>query len=129
MEKKIKCVYLDVRNCKAPRTEEVNIENNKDFHRLICCDTIDIVRRMIGKNDYCIVVDDYGWLKQAPIVSAISRRGGYPLAGNLVITGLPDNFGELTSLTDEECKEIKENCWFIMNHKFPEGKHVLVFRE
>lgn len=102
---KIKVVLVRATEESLPTT--LTIEDDlKAYQTLIECDSIDIVRRFIGGKQYTIVCDDEGLLKEHPIISAVTKDGIVALVGNLVIAGLPNDEGELTSLTDKDVKEI-----------------------
>ena len=106
---KIRVLYLDAKEGKELKEREVRCDTNEEFYDLIRCDVIDVTTRMIGNKRYRIIVDDEGLLKLNPIVSAVYKGSGIvALVGNLIIAGEEDRYGELTSLTDEDIKEIKK---------------------
>ena len=76
----------------------------EDLHRLINCDTIDIVTREIGGKPYAIICDDNGLLDQRTY-SAISPEGAVRLVGNLVISNFDEN-GDLARLTGDDEKRL-----------------------
>lgn len=85
-------------------TIEPTLEN---YYRLLYCNLIDIVVRTVGGKKYAFIVDDEGLLKDRPIASAIEPRNfDNALVGSLLVTGVPDEDGELTSLTDEDVANI-----------------------
>ena len=93
---KLRCVYLNVKEGKAPEVLEVE-EDNALFHQLLKCDTIDVPLRQINGRPYRIIVDDDGGLKEDKILSSFD-----PLWGNLLIFGPEDDEGYLTGLKDED---------------------------
>lgn len=88
-------------------TLEPTLEN---YYQRLYCNLIDIVYRTVGGKKYAFIVDDEGLLKDRPIASAIEPRNlitfDNALVGSLLVTGLPDEDGELTSLTDEDVANI-----------------------
>lgn len=105
MTNKIKVLYLNVQENKQPEVMEIEPENDV-FHRLIGCESIDIVRRYISGKWYRVICDDEGRLKSRPKLSMADTMLDYPIAGNLIIAGIEDKFGELTSLTDADVESI-----------------------
>lgn len=124
MERKIKVVYLDVRNGKEPVAMEIE-DKLETFYDLIGCSAIDIVRRPIGGKDFNVIVDDEGLLKANVIISATSKHNFVELVGNLIIAGLATLDGELTSLTDEDVKKIINQCFIGRSMQRPFGYHLL----
>ena len=104
--KKIKVLFLDVEK-EAKAFQMLEIEDDyKQYLKILRIDTLDIVRRNIAGKPYQIVIDDNGRLKTAPICS-VEDHNGYPeLYGNIIITGLCDNEGNLTSLTQKDVENI-----------------------
>jgi len=99
-----KALFLDT---VGKTTKTVNVNDLEDYYKLIGCRVIDIVSRKIGKKWYDIIVDDEGLLKEDPIISAIDDYGRVMLVGSLIICGLADMEGELTDLSDNDVKYIK----------------------
>lgn len=98
----IRAIYLDV---KTNVIKRIDIKDSiTEYYKLLNCDSIDIVRRRIGLKHYSIIVDDEGLFKNNRIVSASGF--GEVLVGSLIITGLPDNEGNLRSLTRAEERDI-----------------------
>lgn len=103
----MKSILIDVK--KNNTAEIVDIDFDLEtYYNLIGCDIIDIVSRVIGGNDVCIIIDDEGLLKHDPIVSAVSYNrliSGNDLipelVGNLIITGPVDDDGNLTGLSNQ----------------------------
>ena len=95
------------------------------YYKLIQCRYIDIVRRKIGQRYFNIVCNDEGMIAKAKI-SAISNLGEIMLVGNLIICSdrVTDD-GELTGLTDEEAKYIKERIQHLSTHRFWAGYYIL----
>lgn len=104
--RKIKVLFLDVEK-EAKAFQALEIEDDyEQYLKILRIDALDIVRRNIAGKPYQIVVDDNGLLKNAPICS-VEDHNGYPeLYGNIIITGLCDNEGNLTSLTQEDIENI-----------------------
>lgn len=123
----MKVIYLDVENKKKP--SEMDIEDNLDvFYALIGCKTIDIVTRCIGGKIYEVIIDDEGTFKKAPVISAVNVKGEAQMVGNLIITGLADEDGDLTSLTDEDVKNIKANIVPVVS-KIHGEYHALIIKQ
>ena len=104
---------------------EVQAETLDDYYNLTKCDCIDIVQRRIGKKRYDIICDDEGLLKAGTKISAINNMGEPMLVGNLLIAGLADNKGELTSLTEEDIEYIKKRVQTMSTRKYPQGYKML----
>ena len=124
MEIKIKVVYLDVRNGKEPVAMEIE-DKLETFYDLIGCSTIDIVRGPIGGKDFRVIVDDEGLLKPNVIISATSKHNFVELVGNLIVAGIEDSEGNLTSLSDEDVKKIINQCFIGRSMQRPFGYHLL----
>lgn len=99
--KYLKTVYY---NHKTGRIGDFYIEPTLEkYYEALYCDLIDIVIRAVGGKKYAFIVDDEGLLEERPIASAIDPRNlSNSLVGSLLVAGLPDEDGELTSLTDED---------------------------
>jgi len=83
-------------------TGVIEIEDKlEDFYREIKTDVIDIVVRYIDGQEFDIVCDDEGLLKDKPRVSAMD--GGFKpmLVGNLLIAHHDDE-GNLTGISEED---------------------------
>ena len=90
------------------RCEECTINKETelaDLYAALECDMIDITCRKIGGKFYDVVCDDEGLLKDAPVLTAVTKTGEPMLCGNLLIAN--HEGPELTSLTDEDIKRIK----------------------
>lgn len=110
---------------KISRTGEDNrflkVEFIKDYddtldnlYKDVDCRTIDIITRGIEGKPFNIVCDDEALLNgkaENNLPTAIFEEPmGEQLYGNLLITGLGDNEGNLTGLTEEDYKLIKRAC-------------------
>ncbi len=123
MEKKLIAVLVDVENEKA---QQVVITDSLDeFYTLLKCDTIDIVSRQIGKHHFDIICDDEGLCKGSPKISAIDNYGRPQLVGNLLIVGMPDENGNLTSLTEREALYILDRVEHLCTNFYPDGYPML----
>lgn len=118
-------IFLNVNDNKAP--EVLNIKDElQSYYNLIECNTIDIVRRKIGKRYFNIVCDNEGALVDRAKISAISNLREIRLVGNLVIcSDLVSEEGELVGLTDDETKYIKKRIKFLFTRQHPEGYYIL----
>ena len=106
-------IYLNVNANKAP--EKLNIKDElQNYYNLIECNSIDIVRRKIGKRYFNIICDDEGMLVDGPKISAISNLGEVRLVGNLVIcSDMVTEDGDLVGLSDEEAEYIRQRIEFL----------------
>ena len=119
----MKMYLIDVINEKA---EVVEAEDKlEDFYRLLNCSVIDIVRRKVGGRFYDIICDDNGLFAENPKISAIDDFGNVMFVGNLLITGLPDEEGELTSLTDGDIAYISKRVDNMSTRLYPAGYMML----
>lgn len=101
----MKALLLDTQE---KQVKTVNPKVLDDYYKLIGCRCIDIVTRKIGRKTYDIIVDDEGALIDDPLISAIDDLGRVMLVGNLIICGLADDEGELTDLTANDIRYIKQ---------------------
>ena len=118
-------IYLNVNANKAP--EKLNIKDDlQTYYNLIECNSIDIVRRKIGKRHFNIVCDDEGMLTDGPKISAISNFGEVRLVGNLVIcSDLVTEDGDLVGLSDEEAEYIIQRIEYLYTRQYPQGYYIL----
>jgi hypothetical protein len=107
---KIKAVYLKAGELEEPKVVEIEQDDLNALYKLIECDAIDIVQRRFGGFRYCVILDDCGRLKEKQIPSAVDWiKRELCLVGNLIVTGLPDSEGNLTSLHDADIRRIKKS--------------------
>lgn len=124
MAKEIRGYFIDVVNA---RCGERTVADDLDtYYQMLNCDCIEIVKRRIGKKDFQIICDESGTLKENFIVSAITWDGGAALVGNLFVTGLADDEGELTDLTDEDVKFIGSHVTLFTNVMTGRGTPMLI---
>ena len=118
-------IYLNVNANKAP--EKLNIKDDlQNYYNLIECNSIDIVRRKIGKRRFNIVCDDEGMLVDGPKISAISNLGEVRLVGNLVIcSDLVTKEGDLVGLSDDEAEYIIQRIEYLYTRQYPQGYYIL----
>lgn len=114
----MKALLLDVMEGKV---ETVDADGVEEFYKLLHCTTIDIVQRIIGDRWYDIVYDDNGTFVEDPRISAVDSKGQIMLVGNLLICGLADADGVLTSLSEEDIEHIKESIQKVKTVMHPEG--------
>lgn len=114
----MKALLLDVMEGKV---ETVDADGVEEFYKLLHCTTIDIVQRIIGDRWYDIVCDDNGTFVEDPRISAVDSNGQIMLVGNLLICGLADADGVLTSLSEEDIEHIKESIQKVKTVMHPEG--------
>lgn len=97
----IQVIYVNVEKGYKPQIK--HIEDNIDtFYKMLNCRTIEMPQREINGTYFTIICDEEGALKNNPIISACSHKGEPMLVGNLIITGLPDEDGNLTGLYDDD---------------------------
>ena len=118
-------IYLNVNANKAP--EKLNIKDDlQSYYNLLECNTIDIIRRKIGKRYFRIIYDDEGLLVENPKISAISNLGEVRLVGNLIIcAGDVTENGDLIGLTDDQAEYVKQHIIFLYTRQHPKGYHIL----
>ena len=114
----MKALLLDAMEGKV---ETVDADGVEEFYKLLHCTTIDIVQRIIGNRWYDIVCDDNGTFVEDPRISAVDSKGQIMLVGNLLICGLADADGVLTSLSEEDIEHIKESIQKVKTVMHPEG--------
>jgi glycine cleavage system aminomethyltransferase T len=117
-ETEMKALLIDVMENKV---ETVDVNGLEDYYKLIHCTTIDIVNREIKGKRYDIICDDEGTFSDDPLISAIDDLGRAMLVGNLIVCGEADEEGNLTALTDDDIKHIKENIQSMGTSRHPEG--------
>jgi len=98
------------------------------YYRLLDCDTIDIVNRGFGRGGrrrFDIICDDEGLYKTDPLISAIDDLGRPMLVGALLVTGVADDKGELTSLTDDDVRLLTRYTVHLGTRLHPKGWKML----
>ena len=103
--KKIRALFLDVENAKKFETIDI-VDYYEEYLKKMRIDTLDIVRRNIAGKPYQIVIDDCGALYKDRVCSCEDFQGYPALFGNIIITGLANDEGELTSLTLKDIEKI-----------------------
>jgi hypothetical protein len=96
-------------NCSNASNIEVKaIENTLSaFYDEIGCQFIEIVKTKIRGKYYNVVCDEEGLNKENPIPTVLTARNPYEkIVGTVIITGVEDEHGDLTSLTDEDIDNI-----------------------
>ena len=110
MPNTIQLGYINVSKNNIPEEFFTLIETEdtlENYYALLDCTTIDIVRRKIGNRFFTFVVDDEGLLRAGCKFGALSPDCQDGLAGNLLIAN--QNLSELSSLTEEDFKYLKNN--------------------
>lgn len=114
-------------NPSAPSLDEflkvvdVDINDLQTCYEYTDCDCITIVQRSFMGFPACIVCDDEGLLKDNP-VPCIIFKGEYPetLVGRILVTGLSDDVGNLTAVSDDVvnvCKSWSGRCGYRVGDK------------
>lgn len=117
MDNKITGYLIDPAAKKAaPVTIQDTLES---YYSVLGCDTIDIVRRRIGKRRYTIVCDDNGLLSDDPLISAIDPFGRVMLVGALLIVN--DDGPNLASLTAGDIAYIRRSISVQGTRRHPDG--------
>lgn len=101
----MKALLIDTVN---KEVKQVNPEGLKDYYELIGCRVVDIVTRKIGRKFYEIICDDEGTFVDDPLISAIDDLGRVMLVGNLIICGKVNSEGDLTDLSSNDIRYIKQ---------------------
>lgn len=102
-----KLLLLDVVNDDI-KIVECDSNSFNDFYKLIQCETIDVVRMVVGDRYFDIYIDDDGRLKPDPIPSAYYPDGTVALVGNLIFANRGEH-GEAVSLTQDDIRLILSN--------------------
>lgn len=94
----------------APKYEFVEIEDDfSSFYAILGCDTIDIVTKKIGGKYYNIIRDELGEFTSDVIFTLVDPNNSQDMiSGTIIITGMADDSGNLTSLSKEDAKHIKK---------------------
>lgn len=69
------------------------------LYTMLECHTIDIVTRYLYRKPFDFVVDDEGLLKDGNHLQAVSSKRSESLFGNILISGIADDDGNLTDLS------------------------------
>ena len=116
---KITGIFVDTKNKTA---SAITVDDELEtYYKLLDCKWIEIAPRKIGNTLVNIICDEEGLLKQDPLMSAVDSIGNGMLAGSLFITGLADDEGDLTSLTEEDQKQVLGKCMVLPTRQHPEG--------
>ena len=117
MKKKITGVLIDTVSNTA---EVVTLDDTLEaYYSALNCSCIDIVERTIGKSEkrFTIVCDDEGLLKTTPCISAVSDLWEPMLVGNLFVTDLEHDTGDLASLSEHELEYVLDHIIFALNSR------------
>ena len=80
----------------------------REYQRRIGCDCITIVQRSINGKLYELVCDDEALLKSGQYPCAQNQDFDELIYGNIVIVGPADRDGNLTSLSQDDVKNISQ---------------------
>ena len=122
MNEKLKLVLLKngekAKVVELPKDHEVD-----DLYKLLEVDLVDCCTRIIGGKSFDFWVDDEGLLKGEDnlFTSAYNQEIGSGdcheiLCGNVLISGLPDDDGNMTGLSDDDIALIFKNIKSISPH-------------
>lgn len=107
-ESELKVFVADVKN--DIFEERIVKDDLKVYYQIIGCHNIDITPRRIGEKAFLVICDDEGLFDENNQVSmADPTDRDNIIVGNVIITGLADRDGDLTSLTDEDIDLIERN--------------------
>ena len=124
-QKTITGFLVDTKNQQYRRTE---VPDELDaYYALLHCETIEIHQVMIGTNGkiYDCICDEEGSFENDPRISAIDSLGSALFVGSLLIVGMADEEGDLTSLNDTDCDYIEGFVKNIATIMHPEGSVML----
>ena len=99
-------LVLDVIDGKGLYEAECN--ELDDYYRHLKCDCFDVATRKIGDRYFDMFVDDEGLFKDPAIPSVFDSDMNPMLVGNVVFAN-HDEYGETTSLSDDDIRIIKES--------------------
>lgn len=117
----MRALLLDAAKCTISEVTPCELE---EYQELIGCRCIDIVNRGIAGKRYDIICDDEGLFSCDPRISAIDDTGQPMLAGNLIIAGETWD-GNLTDLSEEDIRHIRNNVHRMQTKLHPEGLLIL----
>ena len=95
---------------------ELEVNNYKDYYKILDCDTFDIVTRKFGDEWLDIYCDDEGLLKSGNKPSILTFCDGNlveQIVGNAFITSHNDE-GDTISLNDEQIKKVMDTVTVII---------------
>lgn len=100
----------DEKRCENSRFEVKSLVDMPHVYaEEIGCEYINIVKRKIGGKLYNVIFDDIGLLEENLMVSLFDHHNpGKNIFGPIIIAGIEDECGELTSLNEEDVKTIAE---------------------
>lgn len=80
----------------------------ENLHKLCNCSTIDIITRYINNRPYLFVIDDEGKLKEGWQNDIVARsvQNEEVLSGHILVVGLADELGDITSLEENDFNHI-----------------------
>ena len=79
-----------------------------EIYKLIDCEYDEMPCRRIKHKMMTVICDEEGLFKSMPVKSAICDDANEIMVGNLLIAGLSDEDGNLTSLTAAEMKAVAD---------------------
>lgn len=119
MSKEITGILIDVTNKIASTTTITDCLDS--YYNILDCTTIDMQDRIIGTDcgqQYTIVCDDEGLLKNDPKISAIDNLGQPMFVGNLFIVQINED-GDVVSLNAEDIAYLEQFISFRSTLKHP----------
>lgn len=107
----------------APKYELVEIEDDfSSFYAILGCDTIDFVTKKIGGKYYNVIRDELGNFTSDIIFTMMDPNNTQDMIpGTIIITGMADNDGNLTSLSNEDAKHIRKYINYTVRRGQEEG--------
>lgn len=104
----LQCFLVDVKNATA-RAIDVK-PDLQEYYRLLECYTIDIQTRKVGGKSFDFICDDEALMMEAKTSAVTTNLQGSwePMFfGNLLVTGVADENGKQTSLTEKDVNFLK----------------------
>lgn len=99
----------------------VDIEDDlHTYYRLLDCSMIEIVERKIGRKWFDVICDEEGTFQEQPKISAIDNLGRVMFVGNLLFMH-HDEEGNMTGLSDNDIKYIKDRIQLMFTKNHPQG--------
>ena len=104
----MKALFYDAEKCELEE-REVKENDFEGYCDIIGCDELDVVSRQFGGKQYAVVLDDEGYMKPHPKLSATSKSMLFPLVGNLLIFAYQKNNLDFRGLKKSDIKRIREH--------------------
>lgn len=104
--KKMLAYYLN------PKTDtfggEPILDDLKCFYDMLDCELVEMHDYKLGDKWFNFIMDEEGLFKDDLRIGACDENMEFPIIGSVLITGEPDDEGELTTLTQEDVEYINQ---------------------